>query len=503
MKFKELAAHLENVLPESRVYYPDSISGAENPEITVLVSDSRKAAPGSMFACVKGEKSDGHDYAAQAAQSGAAALLCERRLAVPLPQIICPGSNIRREMGRVAAALYNNPASKLTMIALTGTNGKTTSTFMTKSILEKAGLKVGLLGTVYNIDGELCEDAEHTTPEGSDLQYWLYKMVENGCSACVMETSSHAVHQGRIDGVAFDRMGFTNLTVEHLDYHLDMENYFAAKRLLFEKYSRGNWVAVINADDPYGKRLFDTLGEGHVRAYGLESVKAQFTAKVKGKSVGGMDIEMTFPDKSVFPFRLPLLGDYNVLNALQAAGISWSLGISCEKCAEGLASMPQVPGRLERYIIKDGGTCIIDFAHSPDGLEKVISALRPVCKGRLITAFGAGGDRDNSKRPLMGETAARLSDYVIVTSDNPRSEDPMTIALQVEAGVKQHPTEYVILPNRREAIFAGLDMLKPDDILVIAGKGPERYQILKDGPIPFLDKEQVMEWVKANGKELI
>lgn len=503
MKFNELAAHLEKVLPESVVYYPDSISGEENPEIFVLVSDSRRRSPGSMFACVKGENNDGHDYAAQAAKEGAVALLCERRLDVPLPQIICPGCDIRRKMGQVAAVLYDNPASKLTMIALTGTNGKTTSTVMTRSILEKAGHKVGLLGTVYNIDGEICEDAEHTTPEGSDLQSWLYKMVKNGCGACVMETSSHAIHQGRIDGTAFDRVGFTNLTVEHLDYHIDMENYFAAKRLLFEKYTRGEWLAVVNADDPYGKRLYDLFGGKRVCIYGLENNEAQFTAKVKGKSVEGMDIEMTFPDESVFSFKLPLLGDYNVLNALQAAGIAWSLGISGENCAEGLSGMPQVPGRLERYIIKGSGTCIIDYAHSPDGLEKVLTALRPVCKGRLIVVFGAGGNRDNTKRPLMGKASARLADYVIITSDNPRDEDPMNIALQVEEGVKKHPTEHVILLNRAEAIFAGLDMLKQDDICVIAGKGPERYQILKDETIPFSDKGQVIEWAHVNGKELL
>lgn len=501
MKFKELAKRVKNVLPKSKSYCPE-YSGVANPDISLFVSDNRKIVPGAMFACVKGERYDGHNFAAQAARAGAVALFCERRLDVPMPQIICDAGGIRRKMGSVAAALYDDPASKLTMIAITGTNGKTTSTFMTKSILERAGLKVGLLGTIYNMDGSVCEDAEHTTPEGSDLQTWLHQMVLNGCDACVMETSSHAAHQGRIDGAAFDRIGFTNLTVDHLDYHVDMESYFAAKRLLFEKYTRGVWRAAVNTDDAYGKRLFETF-KGSVLGYGLESGEARFTAKVKAKSVEGMDIEMNFPDGSAIAFRLPMLGNYNVLNALQSAALAWSLDISAAKCAEGLAGMPQVPGRLERYIIKDVGTCIIDFAHSPDGLEKVLTALRPVCKGRLIAAIGAGGDRDNTKRPLMGEVAARLSDFVIITSDNPRSEDPEKIARQVEEGAKRHSTERMVILDRKEAIFTGLDMQRQDDIFVIAGKGPERFQLVKDEAIPFLDKDKVMEWVHLNEKEVL
>lgn len=501
MKFNELANRVKCVLPETSTYCPDA-SCASDPEISLFVSDSRKIVPGAIFACVKGGNYDGHDFAAHAASAGAAALFCERPLDVPLPQIIC-GGDIRRKMGLAAAALYGDPASKLTMIALTGTNGKTTSTYMTKSILEKAGIKTGLLGTVYNIDGVECEDAEHTTPEGSDLQTWLYKMVNNGCGACVMETSSHAVHQGRIDGVAFDRIGFTNLTVDHLDYHIDMESYFAAKRMLFEKYVRDGWKAAVNLDDPYGRRLYETFKAERVSGYGLDSVDALFTAAVKGMSVGGMDIEMTFPDKQTVAFRLPLLGEYNVLNALQAAAIAWSLEIPAGKCAEGLSEMPQVPGRLERYIIGGSGTCIIDFAHSPDGLEKVLTALRPVCKGKLITVFGAGGDRDNSKRPMMGEVASRFSDFVIVTSDNPRSEDPEKIAREVLAGAERHPTGHKLIVDRHEAIFAGLDMLGAGDIIVLAGKGPERVQLVKGEAIPFLDKEQVMEWAALRGKEVL
>lgn len=501
MKFKELSTRLKNILPESSVYYPDSVDNGENPEISVLVSDSRMIVPSAMFACVSGEHSDGHTYASQAIESGAVALFCQRRLDAPIPQIIYPGDT-RRLMGQVAAILYENPASRLRMIAITGTNGKTTSTFMTRSILERVGIKTGLLGTVYNIDGNDCEDAEHTTPEGSDLQTWLHRMVQNDCRACVMETSSHAIHQGRIEGVTFDRAGFTNLTVEHLDYHLDMENYFAAKSLLLEKYMRNNWAAAVNLDDSYGRRLYEKYRE-RAEGYCIGCGDAQFSATIKGATVEGMDIEITFPDKSVVAFKLPLIGVYNVSNALQAVSLAWSLGISSSFCVGGLRGMPQVPGRLERYLIKGKGSCVIDFAHSPDALDKVLTALRPVCNGRLIVAFGAGGDRDDSKRPLMGEIAARLADFVIITSDNPRSEDPMKIALQVEEGAKKHPTGRKVIVDRKEAIFAGIDMLTSEDILVIAGKGPERYQILKDQTIPFLDKDQVLEWCQINGKEAL
>ena len=505
MRFKELATKLAQVLPESSVCYPDGLAvGADNPEISALASDSRKITPGTMFACVRGEHCDGHGFAPSAAESGAAALLCERPLSVRLPQIILHG-DIRRKMGVAASVLYGNPSSKLKMIAITGTNGKTTSAFLTRSILNKAGIKTGLLGTVYNMDGKRCEDAEHTTPEGSDLQAWLNRMVLNGCGACVMETSSHAIDQGRIDGVLFDRAGFTNLTVEHLDYHIDMDSYFIAKRTLFDKYMRNNWTAAINLDDPYGRRLYEEYKD-HAAGYCIDCAGGdapQFSARITGESALGMDIEMIFPDKSAKKFRLPLNGAYNVSNALQAASLAWSLGISAETCAAGLSGMSQVPGRLERYIIEDKGVAVIDFAHSPDGLEKVLTALRPVCAGRLIVAFGAGGDRDNSKRPLMGVAAARLADYIIITSDNPRSEDPMKIALMVEEGTKAYATERVIILNRKDAIFTGLDMMEQGDIFVIAGKGPERYQIMKNETIPFLDKDQIQEWAELNGKKVI
>ncbi|MCE5202515.1 MAG: UDP-N-acetylmuramoyl-L-alanyl-D-glutamate--2,6-diaminopimelate ligase [Synergistaceae bacterium] len=500
MKFNRLIALLQNSSLDIRVYTPEGMC-AFDPEITKVVSDSRKIVNDSLFACVEGEHIDGHHYAAKAVEDGASALLCQRQLDIPVPQIIC--ADVRRSMGVVASILYGAPLSKLTMIAITGTNGKTTSTFMTKSILENAGIKTGLLGTVYYDDGDVLEDAEHTTPEGSDLQYWLYRMVNNGCDACVMETSSHAIVQGRIEGALYDRAGFTNLSVDHLDYHGDMESYFLAKKTLFDCYMRNNWRAAVNIDDAYGARLFKELGNRAV-GFSIKDSSAHFFAAVTGTSIEGMDVKIKIPDSDAMEFiRLPLLGEYNILNALQALSLAWTLGVSKETALDGLLKMGQIPGRLERYLINGSGSCVIDFAHSPDGLEKVLTALRPVCRGKLYVVFGAGGDRDKTKRPLMGEIATRLADSVIITSDNPRSEDPDIIASEIESGAKRHSTEYKVIVDRRTAIYEGLNSLKPDDVLLIAGKGPERYQILKDGPIPFLDKNIMLDWCRLNNKQVI
>ena len=500
MKLSRLVALLGNSPVEIRVYTPEGME-AFDPEITSLVSDSRKVVQDSIFACVRGEHRDGHDYAAKAIADGASALLCERQLDLNVPQIIC--SDIRRNMGVAASILYDSPVSKLTMIAITGTNGKTTSTFMTKSILENSGIKTGLLGTIYYDDGSSVEDAEHTTPESSDLQYWLHRMVKNGCGACVMETSSHAIVQGRLDGALYDRAGFTNLSIDHLDYHGDMETYFLAKKMLFSNYMRNNWRAAINLDDAYGARLFKELGDRAI-GFSLEDKSAHFYASVSDISIKGMDVKIKFPDcADMKDVRLPLLGEYNIMNALQALSLTWTLGINNSAAVEGLLKMGQVPGRLERYMINGSGSCVIDFAHSPDGLEKVLRALRQVCKGKLYVVFGAGGDRDKTKRPLMGEIAARLADSVIITSDNPRSEDPNVIAREIEKGAQKHSTEYDVIVDRRTAIYEGLSRLRPDDVLLVAGKGPERYQILKDGAIPFLDKNVLTDWCSVNGKQLL
>lgn len=502
MRLSSLVSLLEKGPLDVRIH---SVSDPEHlllTEVDNLVSDSRKVTKGSIFACVEGEHSDGHDFAQAALSSGAAALLCEHPLKnIDIPQLICP--DVRRNMGRVASMLYNEPASGLKMIGITGTNGKTTSTFMTKSILENSGIKTGLLGTVWCDDGVLKEDAEHTTPEGSDLQAWLHRMVSNGCSTCIMEASSHAISQGRIDGVLYDRAGFTNLTVDHLNYHLDMESYFEAKNSLFKNYMRGDWRAAVNIDDPYGELLYRQLGRRCV-GYSLINSGADFSACVKKASVEGMEVEISTPEKrNATETKLPLIGVYNVMNALQALSLCWTLGIGREAALEGLVKMRQVPGRLERYLIEKSGTCVIDFAHNPDGLDKILTALRTICEGKLTVVFGASGESDVSKRPLMGETASRIADRVIISSDNPKSEDPSAIAAEILEGAQKYAAECSVIIDRNEAVSFGLENLKSGDILLLAGKGPESYQILKEGPVPYSDKNAMDAWCRKVGKRYI
>lgn len=498
MLFNELTEIMRDRKLEFETFLPEDSNTAA--EIEALVSDSREAGEKSIFACVKGEHSDGHSFAEKAAAQGASALLCERKLDLPLPQIIC--SNVRSSMGAVASCLYGFPAEKLTMVGITGTNGKTTSTFMLRSILETAGIKTGLLGTVFYSDGNENTDADHTTPEGSDLQMWLAKMVKNGCKACVMEVSSHSLDQGRVAGVEYNSGGFTNLTVDHLDYHKNMENYFSAKKKLLGRMKK-EWSFSVNIDDAYGKRIKDEYGD-KVITYSMKDESADFYAEICDSSISGTKINIKFPGKiSKETILLPVIGDYNIMNALQASSIAWSLGIELSSIQEGLLKMSQVPGRLEKYHIKGSGTYIIDFAHTPDALEKTIELLRNFCEHRLFVLFGAGGDRDNSKRSIMGEIATRLADYTVITSDNPRSEDPDSIIAEIETGAKKNSGAYELVTDRTEAICHALDMLEEGDILLVAGKGAEQKQIFKDRTVPYRDIDVLKSWSKKRDKEVL
>lgn len=489
MKFCELISRLEN----SGLKF--SVICDYDTEIGFLTADSRRTTDKTIFACVKGEHADGHDYASQAIAHGAKALLCEHKLDFSVPQIIC--EDIRRNMGIVAAALYDHPADKLKMVAITGTTGKTTSTFMTKAVLDYAGMKCGLLGTVCYFDGKEKEQAPRTTPEADIIQYKLAQMVKNGCKACVMEASSHSIVQGRLEGCKFDTAGFTNLTQDHLDYHGNMENYYEAKKLLFKKYMRGNWKLSACCDNEYSARLCKEFAERSIH-YSLTDENAEYFARILSVSAQGTKTEFTIYKKAA-EVLLPIIGSHNILNAMQALSIASILGVDTATAIDGIRQIPQVPGRLERLILENGSYCVIDFAHAPDGLEKLLTALREVCKGRLILAFGAGGDRDKSKRPVMGEIGTRLADYVILTTDNPRSEEADAIIDEIEFGAKRHTTEYERIRDRREAIYKGLSMLKAGDIFAIAGKGPENYMEIKGRKIPFLDKQIVLDWCKESG----
>lgn len=500
MNLCKLILALEKSPIEHRIHLPEGCT-ADEIELNGMVCDSRKAGPGLVFAATKGGHLDAHDFIPAAVAAGAPAVLCEHESDTSVPQIVCP--NVRSAMGEVASLLYGEPSRKMTMIALTGTNGKTTSTFMTQAVLNHAGIKTGLMGTILYDDGRDVEEAEHTTPEGCDIQNLLARMAANGCKACVMEASSHAIVQGRINGLRFDRAGFTNLTLEHLDFHKDMENYFLAKKSLFDDYMRNNWKASANVDDQYGRRLYEALGKRAI-SYSMFDEGADFFASVKNVAVEGLDIEVKTPESQKKKnIKLPILGAYNVLNALQALSLAWSIGVSAQSALEALERMPQVPGRLERYRLSNGASCVIDFAHSSDGLEKLLNAVRPICKRKLYVVFGAGGDRDTSKRPIMGEIASRLGDFVVVTSDNPRSEEPDAIMAAIEPGVKEHDTPYTMIADRRQGIYHGLEQAGADDVVVIAGRGPETHQILKDGPIPLIDKEILKDWCSLSGTEIL
>lgn len=500
MKLSKLLHALDKSPLEHRTYIPHGVS-ADEIELRDLVCDSRKAGSGIIFAATKGGHLDAHEFIAQAAAAGTPAVLCERASEVEIPQIICP--DVRSAMGYVASILYGEPSKKMTMIALTGTNGKTTSAFMTQAILNAAGVKCGLIGTVQYDDGRDIEEAEHTTPEGCDIQRLLSRMAANGCGACVMEASSHSVVQGRINGLCYDRAGFTNLTPEHLDYHGDMDHYFSAKKKLFDAYMKNNWKGCVNIDDEYGRRLCREMG-GRAVTYSVADESADFFASVKDVTSEGLDLEVKTPEsqKKVSAF-LPLFGVYNVSNALQALSLSWSVGVSAHAALTALANMPQVPGRLERYRIDNGICCVIDFAHTDDGMEKALSAVRPICRGKLIVVFGAGGDRDRGKRPRMGEVASRIGDFVVVTSDNPRSEEPLSIMADIEPGVKKHDTPYVMTADRRSAIYDALDRAEENDMVVVAGRGPETHQILKDGPIRLVDREIMADWCALRGRKVL
>lgn len=499
MKLKELLGLIDKNSLSTKVYSPCYVHH-EDIEIRRIVSDSRNVQEGDMFACVRGENFDGHNFARSAVMCGAKALLCEKQLDLDVPQIIC--RDIRRNMGKIASLLYGNPTNKLIMVGLTGTNGKTTTTFMLKSILENSGIKTGLLGTVYYDDGEFVTEAEHTTPEGSDLQYWLSRMAANNCSVCIMEASSHAIEQGRIEGVLYDRIGFSNLTEDHLDYHKNMEQYFLAKKKLFDFYVKKDWEAAVNIDDRYGKRLIKEYGK-HVFSFGTKEKDADFYAFIEEMSIDGMKIKITTKESNKnISLKLPILGEYNVHNALEALAIASTLNVALHTALDGLAKIEQIPGRIERYKLRNKGACVIDFAHSPDSLEKVLSTLRLVCRGELHIVFGAGGDRDREKRPVMGEIAAKLADKIIITSDNPRSEDPNCIISEIEKGVKKYSKNYVLSVDRKDAIESGLRGLSENDILLVAGRGPERYQIRNDGLVPLLDKDVLFNWCIKNSVEV-
>lgn len=441
---------------------------------------------GGAFFCIPGTTHDGHDYAADAVEHGAAAIVVERALpGISAPQFIV--ADARMALAHAARTFYGDPSASMAVVGITGTNGKTTSTYLLDSILRADGRVTGIIGTVETrVAGKRLQSIR-TTPESSDLQALFAEMRDADVTAVSMEVSSHAVDLGRIQGVTFAVAAFTNLSQDHLDYHGSMEEYFSAKKRFFSDFNVAHRVIAI--DDPFGKRLAAEHPDATTVGRAPDALVRATDERADSR---GTRFLLTLPGWAA-EITLPLAGEFNVSNALTAAGCAFALGIAPETIARGLEEAPQVPGRLERIDAGQPFSVVVDYAHTPDSLEKAIAALRAVTVGRLIVVFGCGGDRDTTKRPLMGKVAAAGADICIVTSDNPRSEDPCKIIGQIESGMGDGNTEHKVEVDRRRAISLAISLAAPADAVLIAGKGHEDYQIFADCTIHFDDREIARE----------
>jgi UDP-N-acetylmuramyl-tripeptide synthetase len=477
------------------------LRGDPTVEIRDLAYDSRRVGDGTLFFCFPGEKTDGHDFASGAVEAGAAALVVERPLDLEVPQ--AQVEDARAAMAPIAAVVNGDPTSELTVIGITGTNGKTTTAFLVRHLLEASGRRCGLLGTVRQVVGGEIEEVERTTPEAIDLQRTFNRMLEAGDDACAMEVSSHALVLHRADSIDFAVKVFTNLSQDHLDFHADMEDYFAAKRLLFSGeggvpvIELGGGISVLNLDDPYGQRLAEELSSGSggdCITYSAAGGAADLSARGVTFDSSGSRFLCMSPEGEL-AVQTPLPGDFNVANALAALSVAHALGLDLRDSARALASAEQVPGRFESIDEGQPFGVIVDYAHTPDSLENVLAAARRLTGGRLISVFGCGGDRDRDKRPLMGKAGAELSDVAVVTSDNPRSEEPDAIIDQIRAGIPSDPhAEVLVEADRRAAIALALGRAGEGDSVVIAGKGHEQGQEFEDGrKIPFDDRDVARE----------
>jgi UDP-N-acetylmuramoyl-L-alanyl-D-glutamate--2,6-diaminopimelate ligase len=495
-------------------YREDNVMHDTN--IPGVAYDSRQVKEGYLFVAVKGEKFDGHNFIQDAIEKGARVVIHEHEIPESVmqnPYIYSVLSFIsvkdsRRALACISNNFYKRPSESLTLIGVTGTNGKTTTTYILKSVLESWGKNIGLIGTIQYMIRDRIYPAIHTTPESLEFQALLREMYSSGCTHVITEVSSHALAQYRADSAVFNTAVFTNLTRDHLDFHKTMENYFNAKERLFRELLKKNGTAVINLDDPYGRRLISSLrsdSERRILTYGIEA-EADITAHDIHTSFQGLQFGIFF-NGNRYNIMSPLIGIPNVYNILAAVGASISLGIPWQIIQEGIEKAGNVAGRFEKVDEGQDFLCIIDYAHTEDALERLIYTARELIKEseissqilpksfpRIITVFGCGGDRDCGKRPGMGAIATRLSDVVIITSDNPRSEEPLRIIKDIESGTVRK--NYIIEPDRKEAISKAVDMAKKGDIVLIAGKGHEDYQEIKGIRHPFSDRDVLKKTIK-------
>ncbi len=464
--------------------FPDAVTG--------LASDSRKVEPGTVFVAVPGFKQDGRKFIPEALQRGAAVVVTEGE--DPLPgeaqaRILVP--SVREALARLADAYFGHPSRRLTVVGITGTNGKTTTAYLVEALLRAKGMRPGVVGTIQYRVGDQELPAGQTTPEPVELQSLLARMVDAGARGVAMEVSSHALALHRVDGMAFDVGVFTNLTQDHLDFHGTLEAYRQAKARLFVLLAGGGkprpW-AVINADDPAGRSMTEGL-DLTVLTYGMGS-SAQIRQRRFTSGIDGISLEAETP-AGPLALRSPLIGEHNVMNLLAALGVGLALGMRPATVASALGSVASVPGRFEQVDAGQPFLVVVDYAHTPDALERVLTTTRKLTGARLGVVFGCGGDRDRGKRPIMGGIAARLSDRVWITSDNPRSEDPLAIMREIETGVRRvwpTPDRHVMIFDRRRAIRDALAWARSGDAVVIAGKGHETYQIIGSELLPFDDR---------------
>ncbi len=506
MKFSNLIQHVEVAKRHGG-----------DPGITRLCTDSRQAGPGVAFIAIRGTAADGHSFISNALSAGVSAIIAEDGSQVPESVALAVVPNTRTIAGSLAAAFHGHPSQKMTVTAITGTNGKTSTTYLAEAMLSHAGRAVGVIGTInYRYAGRLIP-APTTTPGPLELQQLLADMHRAGVTDVLMEASSHALEQHRLDGTELDCALFTNLTRDHLDYHATMADYANAKRRLFvpllKNSRKASPSAVINADDPAGNDMIREFSGSIFRFSLTPESNAEIRSCELDVSLGGTRVVVDALGKRLI-LESSLIGRYNAANMLQALGIGLALGLDPEQAARGLGACPNIPGRLERVANDDNLSVFVDYSHTPDALENAISVLNPLKTGRLFVVFGCGGDRDRGKRPIMGRIASELADIPIVTSDNPRTEDPFAIIDEIRSGIDStgrraidaetcaiDTNSYLVIENRREAIRHAVRLAQPGDVILISGKGHEDYQILGSTKHHFDDREEAAAAIADKRKE--
>ncbi|WP_017727204.1 UDP-N-acetylmuramoyl-L-alanyl-D-glutamate--2,6-diaminopimelate ligase [Halalkalibacterium ligniniphilum] len=470
------------------------LSNEGDPLIQSLEMDSRQIREGSLFFCIKGYTVDGHDFAKQAVAHGAVAIVAERDLGLEVPTVIV--GDPKRVMAQLASRFYGEPSKAFRLIGVTGTNGKTTITHLLEKMMQDAGQQTGLIGTMYTKVKDKTYETKNTTPESLQLQKRFFEMKEAGVDTAVMEVSSHALYDGRVRGCDFDVAIFTNLTPDHLDYHKTMEEYKYAKGLLFAQLGNtyNGKIAILNQDDP-ASLTYDKMTTAQVVTYGLTDRADVYAKDVKIAASKTTFTLVAFQEE--IPISLQLIGMFSVYNALAAAAAALVSGVSLQQVKKSLEAVKGVAGRFETVNANQPFTVIVDYAHTPDSLENVLKTVNELAKGKVCVVVGCGGDRDRTKRPVMAKIACQLADYAIFTSDNPRSEDPSQILSDMKKGIEGD--NYVIIEDRKQAIYHAIQEAKEEDVIVIAGKGHETYQILKDRTIDFDDRAVARQAIEERG----